>query len=212
MYGQKYYIIRQFVIFAENFMTKRLYILLLLLTLLPLSLYAQRRAPRAYWHQEWSVENGDSIAVIHLNPVRKYARKPDMRRYARLVRAVKRVYPIAEEAKVLMTTMESEMLALTSKKQQKLYIKGIEKRLIREYTPVLKKMTIYDGRVLLKLIDRQIDNTAFEIIKEFRGGFEAGMWQALAKIFGNNLKTDYDPEKDDQLLEQIVKLYEKGLL
>ena len=88
----------------------------------------------------------------------------------------------------------------------------IEKRLIREYTPVLKKMTIYDGRVLLKLIDRQTDDTAFEIIKEFRGGFEAGLWQTLAKLFGNNLKTDYNPEKDDMLLEYIVNLYEKGLL
>ena len=192
-------------------MVKNLHILLFL-SLLPLSLNAQRRSERGYWRQEWSVENGDSIAVIHLNPVRKYARKPDMRRYARLVRAVKRVYPIAEEAKVLMRTMESELLALSNKKQQKLDIKGIEKRLIREYTPVLKKMTIYDGRVLLKLIDRQTDDTAFEIIKEFRGGFEAGLWQALAKIFGNNLKTDYDPETDDFLLEYVVTLYEKGLL
>ena len=192
-------------------MTKRLYILLLLVTISATAL-CQYRRERPFWRQEWAVENGDSIAVIHITPVRKYARKPDMRRYARLVRAVKRVYPIAEEAKVLMRTMESELLALSNKKQQKLYIKGIEKRLIREYTPVLKKMTIYDGRVLLKLIDRQTDDTAFEIIKEFRGGFEAGLWQALAKIFGNNLKTDYDPDTDDFLLEYVVTLYEKGLL
>ena len=172
----------------------------------------QFRRERSYWHQEWVVENGDSVAVFHITPVRKYARKPDMRRYARLVRAVKRVYPIAEEARVLMRTMESELLALPNKKQQKMYIKGIEKRLVREYTPVLKKMTIYDGSVLLKLIDRQVDDTAFDIIKEFRGGFEAGLWQALAKMFGNNLKTDYDPDNDDMLLEQIVNLYEKGLL
>ena len=192
-------------------MKKRLYILLIL-SLLSVSAMCQARRQRAFWHQEWTVENGDSIAVIHITPIRKYARKPDMRRYARLVRAVKRVYPIAEEAKVLMRTMESELLALPNKKQQKMYINGIEKRLIREYTPVLKKMTIYDGRVLLKLIDRQVDNTAYDIIKEFRSGFEAGLWQALAKMFGNNLKTDYDPEKDDLLLEQIVRLYEKGLL
>lgn len=192
-------------------MTKRLYILLLLVSISATAL-CQYRRERPFWRQEWAVENGDSIAVIHITPVRKYARKPDMRRYARLVRAVKRVYPIAEEAKVLMATMESELLALPNKKQQKMYIKGIEKRLIREYTPVLKKMTIYDGRVLLKLIDRQVDDTAYEIIKEFRGGFEAGLWQALAKMFGNNLKTDYDPDKDDILLEQIVRLYEKGLL
>lgn len=192
-------------------MTKRLYILLLLVTISATAL-CQYRRERPFWRQEWAVENGDSIAVIHITPVRKYARKPDMRRYARLVRAVKRVYPIAEEAKVLMRTMEGELLALPNKKQQKMYIKGIEKRLIREYTPVLKKMTIYDGRVLLKLIDRQVDDTAYDIITEFRGRFEAGLWQALAKMFGNNLKTDYDPDKDDILLEQIVRLYEKGLL
>ncbi|MBR5885089.1 MAG: DUF4294 domain-containing protein [Alistipes sp.] len=192
-------------------MAKRLYILLFLV-FLSVSAMGQFRRERSYWHQEWVVENGDSVAVFHITPVRKYARKPDMRRYARLVRAVKRVYPIAEEARVLMRTMESELLALPNKKQQKMYIKGIEKRLVREYTPVLKKMTIYDGSVLLKLIDRQVDDTAFDIIKEFRGGFEAGLWQALAKMFGNNLKTDYDPDNDDMLLEQIVNLYEKGLL
>ncbi len=189
------------------------YILALALIFVAYNTSGQRRIrERAYWHSEWVVENGDSIPIFHITPIRKYARKPDMRRYARMVRAVKRVYPIAEEAKTLMASMEQELLALPNKKQQKLYIKGIEKRLVREYTPVIKKMTIYDGKVLLKLIDRQVDNTAFEIIKEFRGGFEAGMWQALAKIFGNNLKTDYDPEKDDQLLERIVTLYEKGLL
>ena len=192
-------------------MAKRLYILLFL-AFLSASAMGQLRRERSYWHQEWVIENGDSVAVFHLTPVRKYARKPDMRRYARLVRAVKRVYPIAEEARVLMRTMESELLALPNKKQQKMYIKGIEKRLVREYTPVLKKMTIYDGSVLLKLIDRQVDDTAFDIIKEFRGGFEAGLWQALAKMFGNNLKTAYDPDQDDMLLEQIVTLYEKGLL
>ncbi len=192
-------------------MKKVLYILIFTLTLCSTAV-AQRGKNRAYWHQEWVIESGDSVALIHLNPVRKYARKPDMRRYARMVRAVKRVYPIAEEAKTLMKTMEKELLALPNKKQQKLYIKGIEKRLIREYTPVLKKMTIYDGKILLKLIDRQTEDTAFEIIKEFRGGFEAGMWQALAKMFGNNLKTDYNPDTDDMILEQIVTMYEKGTL
>lgn len=193
-------------------MQKGRYILLLILVFVALNLSAQSRRQSAIWHSEWVVENGDSVAVYHLTPVRKYARKPDMRRYARLVKAVKRVYPLAQEAKSLMATMETELLALPTKKQQKMYIKGIEKRLVREYTPVLKKMTIYDGAVLLKLIDRQTDDTAYEIIKEFRGGFEAGLWQALAKLFGNNLKTNYDPDKDDILLEQIVLLYEKGLL
>ena len=82
------------------------YILLCALLVIFYTASGQRRMrERAFWHSEWVVENGDSIPVFHLTPVRKYARKPDMRRYARLVRAVKRVYPIAEEAKVLMATL-----------------------------------------------------------------------------------------------------------
>ena len=186
-------------------------ILLLLLLCIALPLTARRRG-RGVVYQEWVVERGDSVPLIHLAPIRKYARKPDMRRYARMVRAVKKVYPIAQEAKLLMADMETELLAMPSKREQKLYIKGIQKRLIREYTPVLKKMTIYEGTILLKLIDRETQSTAFEIVKEFRGGFEAGFWQLFAKMFGNNLKTDYDPKGDDRMLEQIVTYYEKGLL
>ncbi|MBO5771138.1 MAG: DUF4294 domain-containing protein [Alistipes sp.] len=186
-------------------------ILLLLLLCIALPLTARRRG-RGVVYQEWVVERGDSVPLIHLAPIRKYARKPDMRRYARMVRAVKKVYPIAQEAKRLMADMETELLAMPSKREQKLYIKGIQKRLIREYTPVLKKMTIYEGTILLKLIDRETQSTAFEIVKEFRGGFEAGFWQLFAKMFGNNLKTDYDPKGDDRMLEQIVTYYEKGLL
>ena len=195
-------------------MKNRIFILLLLVGFATAPLSAQRyaRRNRGFWHQEWVVENGDSIPLVHINPVRRYSRKPDMRRYARLVRAVKKVYPIAQEAKTLMASMEEELLALPNKKQQKLYIKGVEKRLIREYTPVLKKMSFFEGKVLLKLIDRETDNTAFQIVKEFRGGFEAGLWQAFAKLFGNDLKLDYQPDVRDRQLEQIVRYYEKGLL
>lgn len=195
-------------------MKNRIFILLLLVgfAVAPLSAQRYARRNRGFWHQEWVVENGDSIPLVHINPVRRYSRKPDMRRYARLVRAVKKVYPIAQEAKTLMASMEEELLALPNKKQQKLYIKGVEKRLIREYTPVLKKMSFFEGKVLLKLIDRETDNTAFQIVKEFRGGFEAGLWQAFAKLFGNDLKLDYQPDVRDRQLEQIVRYYEKGLL
>lgn len=196
---------------SRKIMKYRSLILALLFLAVAMPLSARRR-PRGVVYQEWVVEGSDSLPLIHLAPVRKYARRVDMRRYARMVRAVKKVYPIAQEAKRLMADMESELEALPNRRAQKLYIKGIEKRLIREYTPVLKKMTIYEGRILLKLIDREIDLTAYDIVKEFRGGFEAGFWQLLAKAFGNNLKTDYDPERDDKTLERIVVLYERGLL
>ena len=73
-------------------------------------------------------------------------------------------------------------------------------------------MTISEGKVLLKLIDRETEQTAYQIIKDFRGGFVAGFWQMFAKMFGNNLKLDYQPEKRDKLLEQIVTYYEMGWL
>ena len=192
-------------------MKGRLVILLLLFAFVAPCATAQRRH-RDYLYQEWVVENGDSVPLIHLAPIRKYARKPDMRRYARLVRAVKKVYPLAQQAQVEMARIEREILAIADKEEQQRYAKAAQRELVRRYKPVILKMTISEGKVLLKLIDRQTDQTAFQIIKEFRGGFVAGFWQAMAKLFGNNLKLDYQPEQRDRLLEQIVVYYEKGLL
>ena len=98
------------------------------------------------------------------------------------------------------------------KKEQKQYIKGIAAAIKKEYTPVLKHMTRTQGRVLLKLIDRETKYTAYEILREFRGGFVAGFWQSVSRIFGQNLKSEYDREGDDKVLEQIVLYYEAGLL
>mgnify|MGYP005960788923 FL=1 len=192
-------------------MSKRLLILLLSLIAISAVSFGQRR-DRGIWYQTATIENGDSIAVVHILPVRKYARKKDMRRYAKLIRAVKKVYPIAQEAKREMALMEEELRRLPSKKDRELYTKGIQKMIIKKYTPVLKRMTVYEGRVLLKLIDRETEYTAFEIVKEFRGGFVAGFWQAMARLFGNNLKLEYDPDGSDRMLEQIVVYYEAGLL
>lgn len=192
-------------------MSKRLLILLLSLIAICAVSFGQRR-DRGIWYQTATIENGDSIAVVHILPVRKYARKKDMRRYAKLIRAVKKVYPIAQEAKREMALMEEELRRLPSKKDRELYTKGIQKMIIKKYTPVLKRMTVYEGKVLLKLIDRETEYTAFEIVKEFRGGFVAGFWQAMARLFGNNLKLEYDPDGSDRMLEQIVVYYEAGLL
>lgn len=192
-------------------MSKRLLILLLSSIAICAVSFGQRR-DRGIWYQTATIENGDSVAVVHILPVRKYARKKDMRRYAKLIRAVKKVYPIAQEAKREMALMEEELRRLPSKKDRELYTKGIQKMIIKKYTPVLKRMTVYEGRVLLKLIDRETEYTAFEIVKEFRGGFVAGFWQAMARLFGNNLKLEYDPDGSDRMLEQIVVYYEAGLL
>ena len=167
---------------------------------------------RGFWHQEWDVENGDSIALVHILPVYVFSRPVDLRRYRRLVYAVKKVYPVAQIAKRKMATMEEELCRLPTKKEQRAYIRKIYHEIKDEYTPICKHMTRTQGRVLLKLIDRETEYTAYQVLKEFRGGFVAGFWQGISRIFGQNLKSEYDKEGEDRIIEQIVIYYEAGLL
>lgn len=192
-------------------MKRGLVILLLLVAFVVPSALAQRRS-RGFWHQEWTVDKGDTIPLVHILPIRKYSRKPDMRRYQRLIRQVKKCYPLAKQARIEMEKMERQLLAVKDKKEQEKLAKELQKQLIKQYTPVILKMTISEGKVLLKLIDRETEYTAFQIIKDFRGGFVAGFWQMFAKLFGNNLKLEYEPETKDRVLEQIVTYYEMGWL
>lgn len=171
-----------------------------------------QRLSRGFWHQEWTVDKGDTIPMVHILPIRKYARKPDMRRYQRLIQMVKKCYPLAKQARLEMEQMERQLLAVKDKKEQERLSKELQKRLIKQYTPVILKMTFSEGKVLLKLIDRETEYTAYQIIKEFRGGFVAGFFQTMAKLFGNNLKLEYQPETKDRVLEQIVTYYEMGWL
>ncbi len=192
-------------------MKSRVVILLLLVAFVVPSALAQRRS-RGFWHQEWTIDKGDTIPLVHILPIRKYSRKPDMRRYQRLIRQVKKCYPLAKQARIEMEKMERQLLAVKDKKEQEKLAKQLQRQLIKQYTPVILKMTISEGKVLLKLIDRETEYTAFQIIKDFRGGFVAGFWQMFAKMFGNNLKLEYEPETKDRVLEQIVTYYEMGWL
>lgn len=173
---------------------------------------AQAQGGPGFWHQEWAVEKGDSVALVHILPVYVFSRGVDMRRYRKLVEAVKKVYPIAQIAKAKMATMEEHLRSLPTKKAQKAYIKTVYNEIKEEYTPILKHMTRTQGRVLLKLIDRETEYTAYEVLKEFRGGFVAGFWQGVSKIFGQDLKSEYDKSGEDRMIEQIVIYYEAGLL
>ena len=135
-----------------------------------------------------------------------------MRRYQRLIRMVKKCYPLAKQVRVEMANMERQLVAVKDKKEQEKLAKSLQKQLIKKYSPVILKMTISEGKVLLKLIDRETHYTAFQIIKDFRGGFVAGFWQMFAKMFGNNLKLEYEPDGRDKDIEMIVTYYEMGWL
>ena len=191
-------------------------ILLLLVMLLVESdvASAQRWRPlRGVRTVTWQVDSrGDSLMCVELQDVRIYNRKRDLKNYQRMVRAVKKVYPLAQEAARRMENLDEELARLDKKKDRKAYTEAIEEALKEELTPMLWKMTRYEGRILLKLIDRETDHTAFKIIKEFRSGVTATFYQMLAQMFGNNLKLEYDPTGEDEMLEYIVKQHRAGVL
>ena len=157
-------------------------------------------------------ENGDYVLYITFHEVRIFPRMRDINGYERMVRAVKKVYPLAIEASKRMHNLDEELAKYEKRKDQKEYTRAIEDALKEEISPVLWKMTRYEGKILLKLIDRETNHTAFGIIKDFRSGFTAGFYQMLAKLFGNDLKLEYDPDGEDAMLEEIVKYYKAGLL
>ena len=133
-------------------MKKWFFLSLVLLLSLPGQASARHGQP-GRWHTSFEIgPDGDTISVVPIKPVFVFSKKADLRRYRKLVEAVKKVYPVAQAAKAQMVQMEAELLRLETKKEQKQYIKGIAAAIKKEYTPVLKHMTRTQGRVLLKLI------------------------------------------------------------
>jgi len=163
------------------------------------------------------VENGDTIAVVHVPkvyifPTLKFASKDDYYRYKKLVRDVKKVYPYSQIAKTTFKEIEDIMDSLPNDRLRKKYIKAKEDELLDRYYDELFAMTVHQGEILLKLINRELNRSAHDIIKELRGGFSAIMWQSMAKVFGESLKTSYDPNGEDKMIERIVVQIEQGVI
>lgn len=164
-----------------------------------------------------AIVDGDTIPHVHIRPIvvfptRKFASKRDYREYQRLIRNIKIVYPYAAIAKVKLSEMDAHFKTLDNDLQRKAYAKQVEKELRAEFEGQLRELTITQGKLLIKLIDREIGRTTYDIIKEMRGGASAVFWQAIARIFGSNLKTQFDSVSEDKLLNELIILYEYGLL
>ena len=152
------------------------------------------------------------IPEVHVFPHRQFDSKRQERQYSRLVQRVKKVYPYAREAARLLDVYEQKYLASGNEKERRKYLKGAEKELMDRYGPELKKFSVADGRILIRLIDRETGNTSYEIIKDVKGGVSAVFWQGIARLFGNNLKDEYDPVFVDREIEQIIFFIEAGVL
>ena len=122
------------------------------------------------------------------------------------------VYPYAKMAGDLLEKYGAEMATVESEREKKKFYKQIEKELKAEFEGTIREMTTTQGRILVKLIDRETTQTSYEIVKEFRGGFTAFFWQGLGKMFGQDLKSAYDPTGEDAQIEQIVLLIEAGVI
>jgi hypothetical protein len=162
------------------------------------------------------VQDGDTLYIAKLEEAviepRNYTTKRDMRQYRRLIYNVKVVYPYAKLAGQKFVEINRHLSLLKTNKERKEYIKNVEDQILKEYEADLKNLTITQGRILIKLIDRETSQTSFEVVKDLRGSFQATFWQAIARLFGSNLKTEFDPQGEDKILDEIMVMIENGEL
>jgi len=125
-------------------------------------------------------------------------------KWTRLRNAVYVTYPYAKRAGAVLNDINLKLTAITGKEARKTYIKSREKELKKEFTDPLTNLSVYQGKVLMKLINRETGNNCYDIIKEYKGGFTARFYQTVAFFFDSNLKQPYDATGDDAVIEKIV--------
>ncbi len=159
----------------------------------------------------------DSIQYVELNniwvypqPIFKNARQRQA--YNRLVYNVKKVLPIAKEVNRIIIETGDYLDMLPNKKAKDEHMKKVEADIMKEYKPRMKKLTYSQGKLLIKLVYRECNNSSYDLIKAFLGPIRAGFYQTFAWFFGASLKKGYDPEHVDRLTERVVRQVEAGQL
>ena len=132
--------------------------------------------------------------------------------YNRLVYNVKKVLPWAKLAKLTIIETVEVLDQLPDKRSRDAHIKEVERGLKAQYGPALKKLTRSQGRLLIKLVNRECNQTGYAIAKAFIGPFKANLYQGIAVLFGNSLNKKYDPDGDDRYTERVVRMVEAGLI
>jgi len=161
--------------------------------------------------------NGVTLPEVEIKEVTVYAhprfpRKSDFRKYERLIYNLKKVYPYALIVRSRLARVDDDMRNINNEIDRKEYLKKVEKDVFAEYEGAIRDMTITQGRLLIKLIDRETLNTSYTLIKDYRGKIAAAFWQGIARIFGTNLKEEYDPYGEDALIESIILEIDAGNL
>ncbi len=130
----------------------------------------------------------------------------------RAIRNLKRVYPYAKKTKQVVDDLNRQLASMTDEKAKKQLINKTQKELFQTFEKDVRSMTVSQGKILLKLISRETDRSAYDLIKDYKGTIPAVFWQGVGRLFGENLKSEYDSTGEDKILEQIIQKYEKGEL
>lgn len=162
--------------------------------------------------------NGETLPEVEIKEVSVLAHskssdrrvQSDYRKYQRLLYNLKLVYPYALIVRSKLSQANDDLAQLKNDKERRKYIKNFEKQIFDKYEGQISEMTITQGRLLIKLIDRETQNTSYDLIRQYKGGLTAAFWQGIARIFGTNLKEDYDPYGEDAIIESIVRDMEAG--
>ncbi|MFV0311335.1 MAG: DUF4294 domain-containing protein [Dysgonomonas sp.] len=195
---------------------KRVLSVLCLLLLLSISVRSQEEKPKTYIDIA-AIYEGDTIAVVNLKPVYifaqiKFKNNKERQEYSKLVRDVKIAYPYAKTIAYSIIETYEYMETLPTEKAKQKYLEDVQKYMMDEYKPKMKKMTKNQGKILVKLIDRECNTPSYNIVKALVGSFKAGVYNAFAGLFGNSLKTKYDPNDKDASIEAIVIQIEQGTI
>lgn len=171
--------------------------------------------PRNRYYMYVLVEGGDTISLVQLRDVNIFARKKfknerQRQEYAKLVRDVRKVYPYARLVSQSIIETYEYMETLPDEKTKQKHLEAVQKWMMDEYKPKMKKMTKTQGKILIKLIDRECNTPSYNIVKALVGSFKAGVYNLFAGMFGNSLKTEYDPMGKDREIEEIVIQIEDG--
>ncbi len=165
---------------------------------------------------EFIVEGNDTIYIDQIRASKIYSRLPKMkgrewRQYYRLVHNFSKAYPYALVAKKLVVEADSVIAAdnLKGIKREK-YINKVQKELFSVFESQMRSLTVSQGALIMKLVDREVGKSSYNIIKGYKSGITAGFWQGIAKMFGSDLKKPYDPEGEDEATEELVQIWEAG--
>lgn len=161
--------------------------------------------------------NGEVLPEIDIKEVviigrESTAKKFPFYRYQRLVFNLKKVYPYAQMVRAKLGEANDQLMMLPDDKERKKYLRKFEKEMFGEYEDDIRGMTVTQGKLLIKLIDRETYNTSYDLIRQYRGAFSAAFWQSIARIFGSDLKAEYDPFGEDAIIEIILMEIETGNL